>query len=180
MGSGELWRGLRSRRALAKILRKDWTTRRQVRWAQIDPEAPDTLGWRCFLWIPELKRLISPQQGSVWHTAELRVEKWQNDGSMVRGEAGIHACRMPIDWRRASIAHHSELHHYNKPSEGTLGWRNGCVTIVAVVERFGKYVLGTEGWRAEVVVIRKLRAPSTAIGLALEQAYPEVEVFYDE
>jgi hypothetical protein len=52
--------------------------------------------------------------------------------------------------------------------------------VIGVVERFGKYVLGTEGWRAEIVVIRKLRAPSTEIGLKLEQAYPEVEVCYED
>ena len=81
---------------------------------------------------------------------------------------------MPYDWRHADIRHHEELSHYNYNYE--LGPR--CV--VGVVERFGKYVLGTEGWRAEIVVIRKLRAPTTQIGLALEKAYPEVEVYYED
>lgn len=51
-------------------------------------------------------------------------------------------------------------------------------TISGIVERFGRYVLGTEGWRAEWVIIRKLLAPNTEIGLALERAYPDVEVIY--
>jgi hypothetical protein len=80
---------------------------------------------------------------------------------------------MPYDWKRANLAHHEELSPYAQMDRGQL-------VVIGVVERFGKYVLGTEGWRAEVVVIRKLRAPSMEIGLALEQAYPEVEVFYED
>ncbi len=55
---------------------------------------------------------------------------------------------------------------------------NAKVTVLGVVERFGKYVLGTEGWRAEWVIIRKLKAATTEIGLLLEQAYPDVEIYY--
>lgn len=50
--------------------------------------------------------------------------------------------------------------------------------ISGIVERFGKYVLGTDGWRAEHVIIRKLLAPTTEIGLELERVYPDVEVIY--
>lgn len=50
--------------------------------------------------------------------------------------------------------------------------------IHGIVERFGKYVMGTDGWRAEWVIIRKLYAPDTETGLALEAAYPDVEVIY--
>jgi hypothetical protein len=52
--------------------------------------------------------------------------------------------------------------------------------VIGVVERFGTYVLGTQRWRAEIAVIRKLRAPNTEIGLKLEHAYPEVEVYYED
>lgn len=52
------------------------------------------------------------------------------------------------------------------------------VTIHGIVERFGKFALGTDGWRAEWVIIRKLLAPDTETGLALEKAYPEVEIIY--
>jgi hypothetical protein len=55
----------------------------------------------------------------------------------------------------------------------------GIAHVTGIVERFGKYVLGTEGWRAEWVMIRTLKAPSVEIGLALEQAYPDVEIYYD-
>ena len=41
-----------------------------------------------------------------------------------------------------------------------------------------RFVLGTEGWRAEWVQIRKLAAPTDEIGLALERAFPDVEVIY--
>jgi hypothetical protein len=138
--------------------------------ARPDPDAPDTLGWRVWAWDVASQRLISPTFNTVWHTAELRVENW-NSSEALRGVAGIHAARLPLDWRRADIMDHGGL--------GLYGHRQNKV-IVGVVERFGKYVLGTEGWRAEIVIIRKLRAPSTEIGLKLEQAYPEVEVYYED
>jgi hypothetical protein len=81
--------------------------------------------------------------------------------------------RLPRDWRKADIKHHDELSVYARAVAPRP-------VVVGVVERFGKYVLGTEGWRAEIVVIRKLRAPNTEIGLELEQAYPDVEVYYED
>lgn len=55
-----------------------------------------------------------------------------------------------------------------------------AIYISGIVERYGKYVLGKEGWRAEIVHIRKLLAPNTEIGLALERAYPDIEVIYSQ
>ena len=74
---------------------------------------------------------------------------------------------MPRDWLQALWGDH----------DGPVTLRPHCLS--GVVERFGRYVLGTTGWRAEWVVIRKLRAPTTEIGLALETAYPEVEILYE-
>ena len=168
-----LWMGARKRTWLAEFIRKGRKTYRKLRAAKMDPGQPDTLGWRVWFWDRRKERLLSPHRNTVWETPELRVKKWSN-AEALRGLAGIHACRMPYDWRHADIRHHEELSHYNYNYE--LGPR--CV--VGVVERFGKYVLGTEGWRAEIVVVRKLRAPTTQIGLALEKAYPEVEVYYED
>ena len=151
-----------------KDIRAEW---RERRLSMPDPHAPDVLGWRIWHWDEKAKRLKSPSQGTIWHTPELRVPNWSKSDA-VRGKAGIHAARMPYDWRHASLTN-TELNGYAAP------YAKG--TIVGVVERFGKYVLGTEGWRAEWVLIRALKAPSTEIGLALEQAYPELEgkVFYE-
>jgi len=134
--------------------------------AQPDPDAPDTLGWRIWQWDPEQQRLRSPHQRTLWHSAELRVERWDESG-VLRGYEGIHARRMPRNWLQAEWGNH------DGPAMNTK-----CIS--GVVERFGRYVLGTVGWRAEWVVIRKLRAPTTEIGLALETAYPEVEVVYED
>jgi hypothetical protein len=82
---------------------------------------------------------------------------------------------LPRDWRRARLEDAGELSTFADAFR-----TRGSALIVGVVERFGKYVLGTEGWRAEIVVIRKLRAPNTKIGLKLEKAYPKVEVFYED
>lgn len=133
-----------------------------------DPDAPDTLGWRMWLWDAAVQRLRSPFQGTVWHTPELRVDNW--DTSVVlRGVAGIHARRVPIDWRRAKWV-----------GDGRSEPRWQANSVTGIVERYGRYVLGTLGWRAEWVVIRKLRAPNDEIGLALERAYPDVEVLYED
>lgn len=134
-----------------------------------DHAQPDTLGWRYWYWCPEHKQLFSPSQGTHWADAELRVGEW-DESDVLRGKAGIHARRMPIgDWK-------------------TLGWPEGCgashasglLLVTGIVERFGKYVLGTTGWRAEWVMVKELRAPSTEIGLLIEQAYPDVVVHYPE
>lgn len=145
-----------------KSLRKYWNEKK-AGWP--DPHQPDTLGWRVWHW--DGKLLVSPSQRTVWHTAELRVDDW-NSNIVVRGQAGIHAARMPYNWQKAKLDG-TELAGFDNPY---------ATVIIGIVERFGRYVLGTEGWRAEWVIIRKLKAPSTEIGLALEQAYPEVEVVY--
>jgi hypothetical protein len=124
-------------------------------------DAPDTLGWRGWRWDGQV--LISPMQGTEWHDATLRVLEWA-DSAAVRGVAGIHARRLPRDWRRADPAA-TEIGH--------------C-TVHGIVERFGRYVLGTEGWRAEWVVIRELMAPDTETALALMRRYPEVKVHVRE
>src|SRR5258707_15280438 len=89
---------------------------------------------------------------------------------------------MPYDWERASLEG-TELAGFSGALQRRFGaTKNEFIEvplITGIVERFGRYVLGTEGWRAEWVMIRKLKAPSTQIGLLLEQAYPDVEVFYD-
>jgi hypothetical protein len=83
----------------------------------------------------------------------------------VRGEAGIHARRMPKDWLHFDTQWFPEI---------------GRCDVHGIVERFGRYVLGTEGWRAEWVVIRELMAPDTKTALALMQRYPEVRVHIRE
>jgi hypothetical protein len=143
----------RSRRELARVIREDRQFVHEAALSQTDPAAPDTLGWRVWMWDRKHKKLRSPHQGTMWHTPELRVESWDSHDA-VRGYAGIHAARMPRDWHRAQLMHHQELQNYGRGRDPT-----GLPYIVGVVERFGKYVLGTEGWRAEIVVIRKLRAP---------------------
>lgn len=149
--------------------KKIWATKRL---AQADPNAPDYFGWRIWYWDEGKRRLISPVQHTVWHSLELRVPQWDRN-DVVRGYAGIHATRLPYDWRKAPLDG-TELNGY------TGGDHN--IVIVGKVERFGKYVLGTEGWRAEWVIIRDLKAPNSEIGLALEQAYPDLigHIYYDE
>jgi hypothetical protein len=61
------------------------------------PDAPDTLGWRGWRWDGEVP--VSPMQHTPWHEATLRAERW-SDSAAVRGQAGIHARRMPCDWLR--------------------------------------------------------------------------------
>lgn len=160
-----------------KDTRKAWHEKRRN---MPDPHAPDTLGWRVWHWDADLQRLISPALKTVWHTPELRVEEW-SFSKAVRGVAGIHAARMPYDWRRASLEG-TELSMFalNPISPFLPKSMTDTFHIVGIVERFGKYVLGTEGWRAEWVIIRALKAPSAEIGLALEQAYPDVEIYYDK
>jgi hypothetical protein len=122
-----------------------------------DPDAPDTLGWRGWIWDGSV--LISPLQRTAWHDITLQAGHWE-ESTVLRGTAGIHARRLPRDWRRADPAV-TEI---------------GRCDIHGIVERFGRYVLGTEGWRAEWVVIRELMAPDTETALALMRKYPDVRV----
>jgi hypothetical protein len=121
------------------------------------PDAPDTLGWRGWRWNGQV--LVSPIQKTEWHDSALRIEEW-SDNDAVRGHAGIHARRLPRDWRRADPAV-TEI---------------GRCDVHGIVERFGRFVLGTEGWRAEWVVIRELMAPDAETALALMRKYPDVKV----
>lgn len=136
------------------------------RWLKPDPKQPDTLGWRQWDWDADHKCLRSPSQGTLWETDRHVVPQW-DEADVVRGVAGVHALLVPRHWKIAS-----ELGHF------PIGESTAAVT--GIVERFGRYVLGTEGWRAEQVVIRELLAPSTAIGLEIEQKYPDVIVHYPE
>ena len=108
--------------------------------------------------------LKAPLEGNPWHEASFRAEQWA-DSDAVRGVAGIHARRMPCDWRRVDPGSFPEV---------------GRCDVHGIVERFGRYVLGTEGWRAEWVVIRELMAPDTKTALAMMQRYPEVKVHVRE
>lgn len=142
---------------------------KQKRRAWPDPKKPNTLGWRVWVWCNQTKLLRSPvQRDTIWHAAEHRVPEWSTKAAL-RGVAGVHAALMPYDWRRADPDDHDELRDYC----------NGLDQVHGVVERFGRFVLGTTGWRAEWVIIRALKAPNTEIGLALEKAYPDVEVIYE-
>jgi hypothetical protein len=96
--SATLYTVKRDRRALALAIRDDRTL-------GLDPHAPDTLGWRVWAWDEASQRLISPSLKTVWHTAEMRVENWDSC-EVLRGVAGIHAARLPLNWRRADVMSH--------------------------------------------------------------------------
>ncbi len=133
-----------------------------------DPTQPDTLGWREWVWDADHKCLKSPQQETLWESDHLAARHWSNEDA-VRGVAGIHAMLVPRHWK---ILNEFGASPYGSPPSGTV--------VTGIVERFGKYVLGTEGWRAEQVIIRELLAPSTEIGLELEQRYPDVIIHYSD
>lgn len=159
-------------RARVEALAADISHRKHLQWRKweaaqqraraIAPDAPDTLGWRGWNWNGGV--LVSPMQRTPWHEPSLRAEQW-SDSEAVRGVAGIHARRMPFDWRRVDPRSFPEI---------------GRCDVHGIVERFGRYVLGTEGWRAEWVVIRELMAPNTKTALALLERYPEVKVHVRE
>lgn len=126
-----------------------------------DPFVSDNMGWRGWNWDTQEKRLVSPAYRAIWDGPELRTDKWCFEDTL-RGVAGIHARRVPRDWKAALWGGH------DAPES----------TVTGLVERFGKFVLGELGWRAEWVIIRKLLAPTEEMGLLLEMTYPEVEVVY--
>ena len=130
-----------------------------------DPQVPDTLGWRCWRWDHAHRRLVSPSLNTVWLTSRLDAINWDTSAAL-RGSAGIHARLVPKKWRETAFA------------DETVSVSDDGALVVGIVERFGKYVLGTQGWRAESVAIRELLAPSTDVGLLIEQAYPDVKVHY--
>lgn len=138
-----------------------------------DPAQPDTLGWREWRWVEPTDprhihgHLESPSQRTPWPEAELVVPHW-DDGDAVRGVSGIHAHLVPKHWKIVC------------QQSGEYVALDDPMRVHGIVERFGKYVLGTEGWRAEWVIIKELMAPSTEVGLKIEQAYPDVIVHYPE
>lgn len=141
----------------------------------IDLAYDNTFGWRSWIWSPIAKKLMSPSQGTIWNEAELHCAAW-DENATVRGLAGIHARLVPQDWTKATSSEVRPSSDWQHHGPGQFS----PPTITGIVERFGRFVLGTEGWRAEWVVIRKLHAPSTDIGLALEAAYPDVEIVYED
>lgn len=138
---------------------------RQQRAARPDTAAPNTLGWRAWVWDDAERCLRSPHRGIPWIGPDLRVERW-DESEALRGVAGIHARLMPRDWIRAGWPARGE-------SEGPS---SADRIVTGIVERYGRYVLGTHGWRAEHVVIRELCAPSVRVMIALMRAYPEARV----
>jgi hypothetical protein len=139
------------------------------RWLRPDPKQPDTMGWRAWVWHPGIKMLVSPHQYTPWTVDRLIAERWSDEDAL-RGAAGIHARLVPKHWKIIGWP----------DDESSSGLDDKPELVTGIVERFGRYVLGTEGWRAEQVVIRELMAPSTEIGLALEQRYPDVIVHYPD
>jgi hypothetical protein len=154
------WDHLPLRDEIAAAIRAD-------RIAQPSRTAPDHLGHRAWYWDPKAGCLVSPHQGTPWHSPELREEHW-TEADVVRGTAGIHARRLPRDWRRAGWTAGAR-------QEGPAP-EDGKILVHGVVERAGRYVLGTTGWRAEWVLIRELSAPDIQTYLALRRVYPEVRV----
>jgi hypothetical protein len=154
------WRYWPSR---AEIARAAVQARRKLKLEHalaLSPDAPDTLGWRGWVWDGLV--LLSPFRRTPWHEASLQAQAW-SDSAAVRGEAGIHARRVPYDWRQVDPSLVPEI-------------EIGACNVHGIVERYGRYVLGTEGWRAEWVVIRELMAPDIATALKLMRQYPEVRV----
>ena len=140
-----------------------------------DPDADDTLGWKILAW--DGRYLRSPSVNVIWpEDAVLEAHRppQPHAGGVY---AGIHARRLPRGgWLIADPAKEPELKFYWFPT----GIYYGQCRVVALVERFGRAVVGAEGWRAERAVIRAIRAPSTEIGLAIEAAYPTVQVHYSD
>lgn len=139
------------------------------RWLRPDPQLPNTLGWRAWLWSEQHQCLVSPHQATPWPTPLLTAAEW-NAEEALRGSAGIHARLVPRHWKIVGWP----------DDDSSNGLDENPFLVTGVAERFGHYVLGTEGWRAQQVVIRELLAPSTKIGLFLEQLYPDVIVHYSD
>lgn len=159
--------------------------------AQFDPEQPDTLGWRAWVFVPPSSHiteqvgngmiritetrdamLMSPHMHTLWYGPELHVQEPWTEAENVRGHAGIHARLMPYDWKKAKWP-------WIEQNEGPLAETYGENLVTGVVERFGRFALGKTGWRAEWVIIRALLAKTNDIGLVLEQKY-DVPVYYEK
>ncbi len=168
----------------------------------IDPSVDSTLGWRGWIWDEVSETLLSPVIGTTWESAELRAEVYAPIKE-IRSAAGIHAYRVPTD-RKAKVCEtileiqeaqnsFGKLVRLSPPvNKKHIGFANeefsqsvvkipiSPVFLHGIVERFGQYVLGEIGWRSEWAVIRELVAPTTALGLKLEQRFPEVKVHFPD
>jgi hypothetical protein len=143
------------RRIMEELKKKVYCERKAA--TKFDPDAPSTLGWRGWNFNTTTCLLESSSFHTTWHDLELRINNW-DESEVVHGTRGIHAHRVPINWK--------------------IALNQGYGNVTGIVERYGRYVLGEQGWRAEWVVIRKLLAPTQEIGFALEKAYPDAQVEY--
>lgn len=141
-----------------------------------DPELPNTLGYRAWVFDFDSGLLRSPHTGTPWEEGELHCETW-DETDVVRGVAGIHAHLPPYDWKDVLQPAYAAA---SLPILGMNETRIIVPTVTGIVERFGRYVLGTEGWRAEWVIIRKLHARSRAVAAALKLTYPDVEITHED
>jgi hypothetical protein len=167
---------VRRRRMIYKVDGIQYETRARARAAvatRPDPDAPATLGWRVWAW--REGRLVSPVRHTVWpEDGILEAEDW-SDEAAVRGVAGIHARRMPLDWRRADPRIAGELDELARQCQ-----QEGYAVVDGIVECWGRVLHGTEGWRAQFARIIAVRAPTTEIGLAIEAVYPTIRVYYPD
>lgn len=138
-----------------------------------DKYAPDTLGWRCWIWTHDNK-LISPYFNTVvWHSETMQAENWGSYDDSRNNSVGIHALLMPINWRQAGYPYFPTA---QLKLLCNLDQIRGSV-ITGIVERFGKFVLGDLGWRSEWVIIKELQTDSPCIADLLQQRFPQVSVF---
>ena len=149
-----------ARREIAEAIRYHRTRR-------MNPWADPMLGWRAWRWDPEAKCLVSPHQETRRESDHLVAERWSGMDA-VRGHAGIHARRMPMNWLRAGWP---EWDGDSAPPASEIS-----VTGVVEIAPGARYVLGETGWRAQSVIIRELCAPSVEIMLELIKRYPGVRV----
>lgn len=154
-----VWPARPKRRQLADTIRS-------LRAGLPSRSAPSTLGWRAWNWDAVARVLRSPHRGTPWPTAACQASAWSDEDAL-RGRAGIHARRMPRDWRRAIWKPSDTQQEGPAPHPGL---------VCGIVERYGRAIVGPLGWRAEHVVIRGLVAPSIEMVLALMERYPDVEV----
>ena len=158
-------------------LRRDKQPAHKV-YAEMDQDAPRNLGWRLFVW--KNRTLCSPLRYTPWpEDGILRAENWSGDDeALLRGHAGIHARRMPRDWRRAEWRADNELFYAGYAAAAAPNFYG--IPTVGIAECWGRVLDGTEGWRAEYARILAVRAPTAEIGLAIERVYPSIRVYFDE
>jgi hypothetical protein len=145
-----------TRQGLARLLRAVRASRPSRLW-------DSRLGWRVWV-LADDGYLASPVRGSKWVSPALTAEQW-NESDSLRGVAGIHALRLPSNWRHALWFHDLNV---------------GSYAIFGIVERFGRAIIGEDGWRAEHAIIRALVAPDAEAAAALALRYPEIEILVAE